>query len=187
MTPGPHAMMSWLPASFVDWTRRERLIVSLAGISPDLDGFGWLVDRVNRLRGEASFFYEEYHHYYGHNLFFAILVAVFAAGFAKRRRGLAAALSFLAVHIHFLADLAGSRGPDGYQWPIYYFYPVDKDLALSWSDQWMLHEWPNVAIAIGLIIICGFVAKAKGYSPFEILSGRFDAAVFTMARKYLVR
>lgn len=32
-------------------------------------------------------------------------------------------LSLLAFHVHLPCDLAGSMGADGYQWPVYYFYP----------------------------------------------------------------
>jgi hypothetical protein len=59
-----------------------------------------------------------YHHSL-HNLMFALVVVAFAFARAaqKWKTGLLALLSF---YVHLLEDVMGSRGPDGYQWPVSY-------------------------------------------------------------------
>ena len=63
------------------------------------------------------------------------------------------------VHLHILCDVIGSKGPDGYHWPIFYFYPLDSEIALSWQYQWELNAWPNMLIMLVAFILCGYYAK----------------------------
>jgi inner membrane protein len=53
---------------------------------------------------------------------FALVIVAFAFARAaqKWKTGLLALLSF---YVHLLEDVTGSRGPDGYQWPVSY-WPV---------------------------------------------------------------
>ncbi len=44
MGPVTHFLTGWTIANTAQLTRRDRAIVTLAGIAPDLDGFGMLVD-----------------------------------------------------------------------------------------------------------------------------------------------
>lgn len=173
--------MSWLCAAPVrDWGRRERVAVTLAGIAPDVDGAGYVIDTFAPFWGAQTYLYQQYHHILAHNLAFALLAAVIGALVARQKKALAAALCFLAANLHFLGDIVGSKGPDGYQWPIPYLYPFNDDLQVVWSGQWELNAWPNILIA-GLVILgVGVISRKKGYSPFELVSKRIDAAVFEM-------
>lgn len=84
-------------------------------------------------------------------------------------------LAFLAFHIHLLEDLFGSRGPDGYQWPIAYFMPFSHAWEISWRGQWALNAWPNFAITLLLLAITFYLAWAGGFSPLEMVSQEADA------------
>jgi hypothetical protein len=94
-----------------------------------------------------------------------------------------AGLAFLSFHIHLFEDLLGSRGPDGYQWPIRYFMPFSRACALSWHGQWALNAWPNFAITIALLLATFYLAWSRGFSPLEMVSLKADAAFVAALRK----
>jgi len=132
---------------------RDCRLVALAGILPDADGFGLLVDGFNRALGwKKTFFYEHYHHYLLHGAFGGILIAGLLMLFAQRKWRVA--LLCLAVfHLHLLCDFVGSRGPDPVDlWPIFYFGPFDKDPMWVWKGQWQLNAWPIGLLSVGLLV-----------------------------------
>jgi hypothetical protein len=111
-------------------------------------------------------------------------VGVVAALIAKTNRLLTAFLAVAAVHLHFLGDLVGSRGPDGYEWPIPYFYPFAR-IELSWKYQWALNAWQNILITVVLLGVGFVLARRRGYSPVGLLSVRADHAfVSTLRRRF---
>ena len=75
MTLGAHLLASWLIANSFRLAQRERRLIAMVGVSPDLDGFGWLIDRANALAGIHTDFYFQYHHIVGHNLFASLILA----------------------------------------------------------------------------------------------------------------
>ena len=125
MSPITHLFASWLVAAKTTDNLRDRRLVALSGILPDLDGGGMIADfaRHTFKGGDDFFFYQKYHHYLLHGLFGAAVIAAALACFAQRPRCVAL-LSFLLVHLHLLCDLLGSRGPSREDlWPIYYLGP----------------------------------------------------------------
>jgi hypothetical protein len=86
-------------------------------------------------------------------------------------------LVLLSFHLHLFGDLVGSRGPDGYQWPIPYLEPFSGAWQLAWSHQWGLKAWPNVTLTIGLLALTLYWSWRRGRSPVEILSTRADASL----------
>ena len=103
-----------------------------------------------------------------------------------RRRMLAAVGAFLAVHLHLLCDLAGSRGPSpGDVWPIHYLAPFSERLTVSWPGQWPLNGWPNVLLTIVLIGVVLMQTARNGVSPVSLFSRRADAAFVAAVRKRL--
>lgn len=142
MSPGAHLLFSWLTSVNVFGNRRERVLVSLAGVAPDLDGLGLIVDKVT---GTTNYFFQ-YHHYWGHSIFAAIVISSVASLFAKTQRLQLWCLSFFVVHLHLLCDIVGSKGPDGNQWPIYYLSPFNTAYGITWKYQWALNAWQNIAI-----------------------------------------
>jgi inner membrane protein len=87
---------------------------------------------------------------------------------------LTGALAFVAFHLHLLFDLAGSRGADGYQWPIPYLWPFSNGVQLSWEGQWMLSAWQNTAITIVLVLASVVLAWRQGYSPAGLVNRKAD-------------
>ncbi|UCF81557.1 MAG: metal-dependent hydrolase [Acidobacteriota bacterium] len=175
MNPSTHLLIGWLVANSVPINRRERLAVTLAAVSPDIDGIGYIAERLTADSPNRLWWFTDYHHLL-HNLLFGVIVAVVCfsmVGPGPGRRWGIAALGFLNFHLHLLCDLAGSRGPDGYQWPIPYFSPF-TDWEWTWSGQWALNAWPNVAITIGALACTFYLAWKRGYSPLEMVSKKAD-------------
>ena len=72
---GTHFLAGWMVAvPKGDLTPRERSAIAFAGVAPDLDGLGLLVDKVNGWLGGESFTYERWHHVLAHNLGAALLL-----------------------------------------------------------------------------------------------------------------
>jgi inner membrane protein len=95
---------------------------------------------------------------------------------------MAAALAFVAVHVHLLEDVAGAKGPDGDPWPIRYLWPVDDSRQWTWNGQWALDAWPNFLITAVLLSGTLYLAWRKGHSPVGIVSGSADAAFVAALR-----
>ena len=70
MAPGTHALIGWWTANVLPLTRRDRLLVFLGGVLPDLDGFGLFFSRD---------VYFTYHHVLCHNLLGCVVWAMVPA------------------------------------------------------------------------------------------------------------
>ena len=188
VNPITHALSGWcLAEASTRLTHRDRAIVTASAVAPDLDGFGMLPELLTRNTRDPLFWWTDYHHTLGHNLLFAVVVAAVATMLAAaRNRVRVALLAFGGVHLHLLGDLIGSRGPDGYQWPIPYLYPSDS-VSLTWDGQWFLNAWQNVVITIVLLAITFVLAWSRGYSPVGLFSGRADAAFVKALRRRVRR
>ena len=113
---------------------------------------------------------------------FALVIAAIAFALAaqKWKTGL---LAFLSFHLHLFEDLLGSRGPDGYQWPIPYLAPLSSSLQLFWRGQWGLNAWPNILIAIVLLLMTFWLAWRRGFSPLEMVSTKADHSLVAALRR----
>jgi inner membrane protein len=96
-------------------------------------------------------------------------------------------LALVSFHLHLIEDLAGSRGPDGYQWPIPYLKPFSSALQLTWQGQWGLNAWQNVVITATLLIATFWLAWRHGFSPLEMVSSKADAAFVGVLRRRVPR
>lgn len=174
MHVGTHFFAAWMLAAPPALSRREQALICFAGVAPDLDGLGIIAEMLTANSARTLAWYSEYHHVLGHNLLFAVLVALAAAALA-RRRALTALLAFAAFHLHLLGDLLGSRGADGYQWPIPYLWPFSNAVQAAWQGQWMLGAWQNTAITVVLVLAAVWLAWRLCRSPMGIFSERADA------------
>jgi len=175
MNPVTHLLVGWTVANSASLERRDRGIVTIAGVLPDIDGLGIAVDLArNHADGDLTWWWT-FHHNLAHNLTAAVLYSTVAFCVATRRFA-TAGLAFLAFHLHLLGDVAGSRGPDGYQWPIAYLNPFSNAWQLTWSGQWELSAWPNFAITALLLAWTLRIARRDGRSPLELVSLRADRA-----------
>lgn len=181
MTPGVHLLISWLSTVEVLRNRRERIVVAFSGVAPDLDGLGIIVDKIT---GTTNY-YQNFHHYFGHSIVSAFVISAIAMLLAKSQRKLVWLMSFMLVHVHILCDIIGSKGPDGYHWPIYYLYPFNSKFKLTWEYQWELNAWPNLMILFLLICGCVYYGSSKKLTVLEVFSRRLDSAAQNMYGKYV--
>jgi membrane-bound metal-dependent hydrolase YbcI (DUF457 family) len=181
MSPITHFFTGWVLANAALLDRRDRALVTLAGVVPDMDGLGIVAEFLTRTSQHPLDWFSRYHHSL-HSLAFALLVAVACYALATQRWKVAG-LAFLSFHLHLLEDLLGSRGPDGYQWPIPYLLPFSPMVQLSWRGQWALNAWPNTAITAALMLVTLYLAWSRGYSPLEMFSKRADAVFVDALRR----
>jgi inner membrane protein len=182
MTPPQHFIISWVVANTATLDRRARLGITWAGILPDIDGLGYLVDKVNLQFDKYTSYYADYHHFIGHNIFAGLLQAMVISYFCQRKQ-VVFFLALLTFHLHLLADLAGSMGGDGYQWPIYYLYPLLPDFALTWQGQWELSSWKNSAIGISFFVMALVLAHYKRVTFFDFFSAKLEKKVAEIAEQ----
>jgi hypothetical protein len=175
MHPATHLLAGWAVANAADLSNRDRVIVTLAAVVPDLDGIGIVAEFATRNADHPLLWYSNYHHVLGHNIGFGLLCCAVALAFG-RRRWMAALLTFLSFHTHMLGDLAGSGAADGYQWPIPYLLPFSDAWQLAWSGQWPLSSWQNNMIVFGLMALAIYLAWRRGYSPLGMVSPSADRA-----------
>ena len=185
MSPVTHFLSGWVLANCFKLDRRDRVIVTLACVVPDIDGLGIIPEILTRNSAHPLLWFSLYHHSL-HNLAFALIVGSMAFAIAHRKwtTGLLALLSF---HLHLFEDLLGSRGPDGDQWPIPYLAPFSSALQLSWRGEWRLNAWPNVVITMGLLIISLWLAWRRGFSPLEMVSAKLDSGFVNVLRRRFPR
>ena len=147
--------------------------MTLAGVVPDIDGLGVIVEILTRHSRHPLEWFSTYHHATGHACSPA---TPNASLLVARQRWKIAPLTFLSFHLHLLEDLLGARGPDSYPWPIPYLMPFSQAGTLSWIGQWALNAWPNFLITGALLIATFYLAWRRGYSPLEMVSLKADAA-----------
>ncbi|MBL7649988.1 MAG: metal-dependent hydrolase [Candidatus Hydrogenedentes bacterium] len=180
MSPITHFLSGWLLANTVPMERRDRALVTLSAVVPDVDGLGIVAEILTRGSKHPLLWWSDYHHVL-HNVGFAVACAGLAFAIGKRR-GKTALLVFAGFHLHLAGDLIGARGPDGDQWPMPYLLPFSDAWQLTWSGQWALNAWPNFLIT-GVALAATFVlAYIRGHSPLELISIRADSAFVRTVR-----
>uniref|UniRef100_C6E1E4 Membrane-bound metal-dependent hydrolase n=1 Tax=Geobacter sp. (strain M21) TaxID=443144 RepID=C6E1E4_GEOSM len=168
MSPVTHLLLSWSAASLAQLSRRERILVTLAGVAPDLDGLGLLVDLARRDSLHTA--WSMYHHVLGHNITFCLVLLLPAYLLARGKRLMTAVAVFAVFHLHLLADLVGSRAPDQI-WTIPYLLPFSSH-EFSWTGQWPLNSWQNFSVTFTLILFGMYQGWRNGRSPVEVVSSR---------------
>lgn len=171
MNPIVHAELSWLAGVRLT-ERRDRVLVTLAGVVPDVDG-------LSLLGGVEA--YTKWHHVLTHGLVAAVVVAVLFGALARRRL-VVGALSFAAFHLHLLCDLAGS-GPG---WPITYLAPFSRAETM-WSGQWNLASWQNSVIGLAATLMVLACALPFGRTLVELFSVKVDSKVVAALRARFTR
>jgi hypothetical protein len=181
MSPITHFLTGWVFANCAKLGQRERTLVTLSCVAPDMDGLGIIPELLTRNSAHPLLWFTLYHHK-SHTLAFALVVG--AAAFAlARQKWKTALLALLSFHIHLFEDVIGSRGPDGYQWPIPYLEPFSSSVQLAWHGEWKLNAWPNVAITAALLVTTFWLAWRRGFSPLEMISAWADRAFVCALRQ----
>jgi len=181
MSPVTHFLAGWLLANTASLSRRDRALVVVAAVIPDVDGLGAIPELLTRNSAHPLTWFSQYHHSL-HTLAFALAVTL-ASFLIAQRRWMTALLVFLSFHLHLLGDLLGARGPDGYSWPIPYLKPFSNSVQLSWHGQWALNAWPNVVITSFFAFLTLFLAWRNGFSPLEFVSANANAVLVSALRR----
>ena len=98
MSPITHFLSGWVLANCAKLNRRDRAIVTVAGIIPDVDGLGIVPELLTRNSTHPLLWFTLYHHSL-HNLAFALVVASLAFVMATRKwtTGILALASFYCI------------------------------------------------------------------------------------------
>jgi membrane-bound metal-dependent hydrolase YbcI (DUF457 family) len=171
-----HLALSYLLPWRLRLERRDRAIVALSGLAPDVDA------PVLLCMGKDAFI--EYHHDWTHHLAGAALAA--AAGLALgRRRAATAALAVAAWCGHLLLDMlgAGERNEDGsWAYPLPLLWPFSDREFHPFPFSWPLASWQNGAVMIAALVLMGRLAVVEGRTVLEVFSLRLDGAVVRAIR-----
>lgn len=125
-----HIGLSWIIAHALPGSRKDRGLVVLAGVLPDLDGVGILW---------SEHAYVAAHRAVGHGLLFVLLFVLLTWRTADAPLP-TAALAAVSFHVHLLLDAVGTGGlPIRYLWPF-------SDWGWTYSGRWTLASWPNVGV-----------------------------------------
>ena len=187
MSPLAHFIGSWLVAVATTDNPRDRKLVTFAGVLPDADGFGVVVDVVGSvISGKENTFhyYQQYHHILLHGWPGALVVSLLLMCFAQKKpRVLFWCL--VTFHLHLLCDLVGLRGPTvGDLWPICYSEPLFRNPIWFWKNQWKLDGWQNQLIFVAIFAAALWLATKKGFSFVEIFSRRLDQVFVQTLQKW---
>ena len=85
MSPVTHFLIGWVVANAGGLDRRDRAVVTVAGVTPDVDGLGFIAEYLTRESVHPLWWYADYHRVIGHNLGFGLLTAAVGALLATRR------------------------------------------------------------------------------------------------------
>lgn len=180
MSPVTHALVGWMCANFAE-RPRDRALIMLAGVAPDLDGLGVIPEVLTANSAHPLPWFTEYHHVLGHNIAFAFAVTAIIWVWSRDWR--VAAVAALSFHLHLFCDLIGARGPDGYAWPIPYLLPFSHRGQWEWSGSWALNAWPNIVLTLVLLFLTFLLAVRRGFSPLEWFSPAADRAFVRVLRQ----
>lgn len=188
MSPITHLLASWLVAAKATRNLRDCRLATLAGLLPDADGVGMIVDIANGLMGnKPTHYYGLYHHYWLHGLLGAGIISLGLAVFARDKLRVAIVALFL-FHLHLLCDFVGSRGPTPDDlWPIFYFGPFEKDPMWLWKGQWRLDGWQNQIVSVACFFAAIWVAVRDGHSPVGVFNRRADGVFVGILRSWATK
>lgn len=179
---GPaHIGVGWLLGEIAGLkARRDRRIVGLAGIAPDIDVIIYPLAYIFYLGDlDAAFaVYAALHHRYTHGVLFLLLAGAAAWRRASPEcRAKVLLLAMLSVTLHVGGDVVAS----GQAWPIFPFAPFAE---ISWTVAWSIEasDWRNVGLSFAAITMPLVYARYYGYSPLECFSYRADAWPIAVTR-----
>ena len=183
MSPITHFLASWSLADALRLRARDLALATWCGVLPDADGLGVLADGVNWLLGRpSSWYYGQYHHTLLHNILAAVAIPLVLSIFATNRLRMFV-LGIVTLHLHFLCDIVGSRGPGAHDfWSIPYLAPFSEYGTIQWPGQWPLNAWSNIVFTVLLIFYVLFRSIRSGYSPVGFFSTGADRAFVRAVR-----
>ncbi len=185
MSPLTHLLASWVVAAKTNDNLRDVRLVTLAGVLPDADGFGLVIDMIkDPSLKNGAYYYQEYHHWLAHGIFGGLAIALLLTCFAQRRWRVFL-LALLTFHLHLVCDFVGSRGPTVNDlWPIFYLGPLTRHPMWTWVHQWALDGWQNRIISVALFLGVLWMAMRRGDSVVGVFNRRADGVFVGILRKW---
>ncbi len=166
MGPLLHLQVGALAANARPYDLRERRLVMLSALAPDLDGvFFWNAELWERM-----------HHTVSHNVYFAAAVAAVFAVYNRKRRTEMLIVCFLTAIAQMLID-GLTNDPS---WKQKYFWPLwDKDFALAHFIDYEHLAFVQVWVIQGvltvlLLISIAWLYRKNGRTFLELASTRLD-------------
>ena len=181
MSPITHFLAGWTIANSADLNPKERAAVTVAGIIPDIDAAGIIVEKLTLGSDQPLLWWTKYHHILSHNVGFGLFISAVVFVIAKKK-WTATGLAVLSFHLHLLGDVIGARGPEGCQWPIPYLLPFSNAWEITWQGQWAINAWPNFVITGILLVVTFYLAWKRGFSFLEMVSTSADKAFVNALR-----
>ena len=167
-----HLALSWATGSWLG-DRRDRVLVTWAGVLPDLDA-------LSALGGVDA--YGRWHHVATHGILAAAVTTTLAAVAAKDR-GRTAVCAFAAFHLHLFCDLVGS----GTGWSIAYLFPWSL-WRIQGFDLWELASWQNLLVTLVAVGYSCWTGLRWNRSFLEaFLPRRFDEVFCRLLRRWRSR
>ena len=108
MSPVTHFLTGWVLGNAADLNRRDRAVVTLAAVVPDVDGLGIVAEILTRHSQHPMLWLSDYHHTL-HVALFSLFVSV-CAFLILTRKWISTTLALVAFDLHLLEDLVGARG-----------------------------------------------------------------------------
>jgi len=187
VSPAAHFIGSWLVGSLATKNPRDRKLITLAGILPDVDGLGMVVDVAKGVFFDAPTtyqYYHKFHHILCHGWPAALVICGFLAWFANLRLR-TFGFCLLTFHLHLLCDLLGSRGPSPADlWPICYSEPLFRHPIWFWKGQWRLDGWQNFIVFVIIFFSALWQSVRLGNSFVEVFSRKADEIFVRVLKKW---
>jgi len=77
MSPISHLLVGWVVANIPRHAKpRERAMIALAGVAPDVDGLGIIGEVLTRNSSQPLLWWSNYHHILGHNLLYPMILTL---------------------------------------------------------------------------------------------------------------
>ncbi len=163
--PG-HGQLGWHLAELAQLEKKDRILCTIAGIVPDLDG-------LTILLGPSS--YWGLHHTFGHSLFSLPVIAV-GIGIFGQNKLLTMLFCFLAAFAHVVIDIFGSK-PVHVLWPIYPDWaPIDSANPFVIFPVEFITPFVMIAWSIA-------VYKRRGISILEIFGSQIERRLYGWLEK----
>lgn len=183
MAPQQHFVISWVLSNLNFGSRKERIVTTICGVIPDVDGLGILIDKI---LGDGSYsYYFLLHRKFGHGILGLTVIAI-CVYFICKRRILPVLVAILIYTIHLFFDLIGSAGPYREIWPLYPLWPFsNRQITVGW--QWGLNSWQNTAITAIFIVIVIVIAIKKRRTFLEVFSRKIDQYCISLFERIIRR
>lgn len=174
MGPGSHLQIGYLIANAASLNTRDRRLVMLAGVAPDVDGVVGIFDivREGRLLDCSYSTFHALHHTFGHNVFFGVFGALLLGAAAAGAKGRVFWLCLAAMASHYAADAVAADYPLNLLWPL--GGDMEPIPILLGASPWVVKYVIQFSLMIVILALCAWMVARTHRTPVEVLSPQLD-------------